>query len=231
MIRWIFLDLDDTILDFGQVEDAAIRKTLSSFGISPTDGTVGRYSAINKAQWEALERGELTREEVQVRRFDILFRELGCSASPEAARDGYMLALSREHGFMPFGKELLDALYGRYKLYIASNGTLSVQTPRIADSGVGRYFDGIFISEQLGAVKPQKEFFDACFAAIPHFSPREAVILGDSLTSDILGGIHAGIRTCWFNPKGKAGRADIRPDAEIRELPAFLSLLKAWENA
>jgi 2-haloacid dehalogenase len=106
-----------------------------------------------------------------------------------------------------------------------------VQTPRIADSGVGRYFDGIFISEQLGAVKPQKEFFDACFAAIPDFSPREAVILGDSLSSDILGGIRAGIRTCWFNPQGKAGREDIRPDAEIRELPAFLSLLEDWENA
>ena len=124
MIRWIFLDLDDTILDFGQAEDEAIRKTFSFLGIPPTDETVARYSAINKAQWEALERGELTREEVQVRRFEILFRELGSAASPEEARDYYMLALSREHGFMPFGKKLLDALYGRYKLYIASNGTL-----------------------------------------------------------------------------------------------------------
>lgn len=230
MIRWIFLDLDDTILDFKGGEAVAIRKTLAAFGFDPTDALVARYSAINAAQWEALERGELTREQVHVRRFALLFAELGSSASPEEASAYYMQALAAEHSYLPGGRELLDALYGRYKLYLASNGTLSVQRPRIAASGVARYFEAMFISEEVGAVKPTKEFFDACFSAIPEFRCEEAVILGDSLTSDILGGLRAGIRTCWFNPKGKSGRADILPDAEIRSPEEFLPLLSAWEK-
>ncbi|MBQ1229682.1 MAG: YjjG family noncanonical pyrimidine nucleotidase [Clostridia bacterium] len=230
MIRWIFLDLDDTILDFKGGEANAIRKTFSHVGLDPTDALVARYSAINMAQWEALERGELTREQVHVRRFEILFRELGCSASPEEASAYYMSALAAEHSYLPGGRELLDALHGKYLLYLASNGTLSVQTPRIADSGVGRYFEAMFISEEVGAVKPTKAFFDACFASIPDFQREDAVILGDSLTSDILGGIHAGIRTCWFNPKGKTGREDIRPDAEIRDLSQFPLLLEQWNQ-
>lgn len=230
MIRWVFLDLDDTILDFKGGEAKAIRKTLSHFGFDPTDALVARYSAINMAQWEALERGELTREQVHVRRFELLFRELGSDASPKEASDFYMSALAAEHSYLPGGRELLDALYGKYKLYLASNGTLSVQIPRIADSGVAPYFEARFISEEVGAVKPTKAFFDACFAAIPDFRREEAVILGDSLTSDILGGIRAGIRTCWFNPKGNAGREDVRPDAEIRTLDQFPRLLEKWDR-
>ena len=102
---------------------------------------------------------------------------------------------------MPGAPELLEELYRKYRLYIVSNGTAKVQEGRIGSSGIAKYMDGIFISQILGANKPDKQFFDICFAEIPDFSLSETVIIGDSLSSDIKGGINAGITTVWFNPK------------------------------
>ena len=110
--------------------------------------------------------------------------------------------------------------------YIVSNGNLSVQNGRIASAGIAGYFEEIFISQKIGFDKPRKEFFDACFARIPGFDRQRSIIVGDSLTSDIRGGINAGIKTCWYNPRGKAARADIRPDyciTALHELPGLLS--------
>ncbi len=226
MIRDILLDLDDTILDFHAAEAVAIRKTLSALGVEPGDAVVARYSAINALQWERLERGELTRAQVKELRFAILFSELGASASPGEAKVLYEYNLSIGHYFIPGAEELLEALSGRYTLYLASNGTLFTQRSRIESAGIARRFRKIFLSELMGAVKPQKAFFDACFAKMPGAAPETTLIVGDSLSSDIQGGINAGIRTCWFNPHGKPARADLRPDFEIHALSELPSLLE-----
>ena len=228
MTDLIFLDLDDTIFDFAKAEEVAIGKTLRRFGIDPTPAVVERYSVINKAQWERLERGELNRAQVKLRRFEILFEELGVDADAEEARRFYEEQLAIGHYFMEGAEALLEELFARgYRLFLASNGTLAVQEGRIASAGIAKYFEKMFISEQLGAVKPQKEFFEAAFAQIPDFSKERAVIFGDSLTSDIQGGINAGIRTCWFNPKGAPVREDIRPDGEVRHLSQFVEWVES----
>ena len=116
----------------------------------------------------------------------------------------------------------------RYRLYLASNGAAAVQRMRLKSAGILPYFQNIFISEEMGADKPSLEFFRLCFSAIPGFDPAEAVMVGDSLTSDIRGGRNAGIRTCWFNAKDKPSRPDILPDHTIRtlaELPPLLETL------
>lgn len=225
MIKHLFLDLDDTILDFHLAERVALSGTFSEIGIEPTDATMKRYSEINRSCWERLEVGELTREQVLTLRFSLLFSELGVVASPERCQEIYEYRLSLEHPFMEGGAELLDELYGSFKLYIASNGTAVVQDRRIKDTGIAKYFDGIFISQRIGHNKPSREFFDGCFAAIPDFDASEAMIVGDSLTSDILGGITAGMKTCYFNPKGRENKTDIKPDYEIRALSELLPLL------
>ncbi len=226
MIKDIFLDLDDTILDFHMAESVALRKTLTHFGLTPTDAMVARYSEINDAQWKLLEIGELTRDEVKLCRFALFFAEYGVKVKPQDARVYYETSLGVGHYFMPGAEKLLQELSGAYQLYITSNGTTSVQNGRIASAGIAPLFSRIFLSEEIGYVKPQKEFFDRCFAQIPNFDPQMAIILGDSLTSDILGGIYAGIRTCWFNPQKFAPRADIKPDFEISSLEEFLPLLR-----
>ncbi len=230
MIRNVLFDLDDTLFDFHKAEKIALTKTLVHFGIDPTEETLALYSAINAAHWKRLELGEISREEVKVGRYRELFKTIGVECDPVKATAYYESMLAIGHYFMPGAPELLEELYGKYRLYIVSNGTAKVQEGRIGSSGIAKYMDGIFISQLLGANKPDKQFFDICFAEIPDFSLSETVIIGDSLSSDIKGGINAGIITVWFNPKGIENDNDIKPDYTIKELsevPGLLSQISA----
>ena len=225
MIKTVFLDLDDTIFDFRASEAKALSETLRSLGVLPTADTLSLYHRINKSQWERLERGEATRDEILVRRFEILFDALGVSISAREAQKIYEHNLSLEYIYIDGAEELLENLAGKYRLYLASNGTAKVQDSRILRSGIAKYFDGIFISQRVGYDKPSREFFEHCFKEIDNFSKDEAIIVGDSLSSDILGGINAGIRTCRYNPGGKPSNSNIIPDYEIKkhsELPSLL---------
>lgn len=225
MIKFVFLDLDDTILDFHRSEAVALRKTLQSLNVNPTDEVIARYSAINLAHWKALERKELTREQVLTGRFRQLFEELGMNVSPNVAQSLYEKNLSESHFFIDGAPRLLMTLSKKYPLYIASNGTTLVQTSRIASSGIGRYFKAVFLSEQLGADKPQIEFFERATGQIEGYNPEEAIILGDSITSDMQGGINAGMHTCWFNPHHRDNHG-ITPEFEITDLAQFDAVLK-----
>ena len=225
MIKFIFLDLDDTILDFHRSEAVALAKTLQSLNVTPTEEVIKRYSEINRQHWKALERRELTRDQVLVGRFSQLFEELGMNVSANVAQSLYEKNLSESHFFIDGAPRLLMTLSRKYSLYIASNGTTVVQTSRIASSGIGRYFKGIFLSQQLGADKPQIEFFERATGQIAGYNPEESIILGDSLTSDIQGGINAGLHTCWFNPHHRE-RGDITPEFEIADLAEFDTVLQ-----
>lgn len=230
MIRNVLFDLDDTLFDFHKAEKIALTKTLVHFGIDPTEETLALYSTINAAHWKRLELGEISREEVKVGRYRELFKTIGVECDPVKATAYYESMLAIGHYFMPGAPELLEELYRKYRLYIVSNGTAKVQEGRIGSSGIKKYMDGIFISQLLGANKPDKQFFDICFAEIPDFSLSETVIIGDSLSSDIKGGINAGITTVWFNPKGIENDNDIKPDYTIKELsevPGLLSQISA----
>ncbi len=230
MIRNVLFDLDDTLFDFHKAEKIALTKTLVHFGIDPTEETLALYSTINAAHWKRLELGEISREEVKVGRYRELFKTIGVECDPVKATAYYESMLAIGHYFMPGAPELLEELYRKYRLYIVSNGTAKVQEGRIGSSGIAKYMDGIFISQILGANKPDKQFFDTCFAEIPDFSLSETVIIGDSLSSDIKGGINAGITTVWFNPKGIENDNDIKPDYTIKELsevPGLLSQISA----
>ncbi|MBR2930302.1 MAG: YjjG family noncanonical pyrimidine nucleotidase [Clostridia bacterium] len=226
MIKHVFLDLDDTILDFHRAERVAISSTFSEVGCPADDATLNRYSEINRSCWQRLEAGEWTREEVLVGRFRILFDELSVDADPERTQAIYEDRLCNYHFFMDGAERLLDELYGRYKLYIASNGTARVQDSRIAASGIAKYFDGIFVSQRVGADKPSAAFFERVFSEIEGFDKNSAIIVGDSLTSDILGGRNAGILTCYFNPGGRKPASYIFPDYEIASLDQLLPLLQ-----
>ena len=222
----VLLDLDDTILDFHKAEAAALSATLREMGLQPREEILRRYSAINKRQWELLELGVQTREETLTRRFEILFREYGIDASGAEMRDRYEGHLAVGHWFIPGARELLEGLYGRYELYLVSNGTPRVQAGRIASAGIGCFFEKIFVSEELGAVKPSAEFFERSVGRIPDFDRARALLVGDSLSSDIRGALNAGIRSCWFNPRGEAPRPDIPADFEIRRLEELPPLLE-----
>lgn len=230
MIEFLFLDLDDTILDFQKAEHIALGRMLESFGLMPTEAVRSRYSAINREHWERLERKELTREQVLVGRFATLFAEYGIEVEPVQCARRYEKFLSEGHYFLPGAREAVERLSQKYKLYITSNGTASVQEGRLASADISCYFQDIFISQKIGVNKPDREYFTRCFARIPDFDPVKAMIVGDSLTSDILGGINAGIATCWVNPGHKPAREDIQPDHEIEGLWQLEGLLEPMRS-
>lgn len=228
MVKTIFFDLDNTLLDFDRAEAVALRRALTEAGAPAEEAVLERYHVINRRQWELLEEGLLTREQVLVRRFQLLFEELRVKADPKAVCEQYEAYLAQGHWFVPGAPELLRVLAPRYELYLASNGASFVQRRRLESAGITGYFRGLFLSEEVGADKPQRAFFEACFASIPHFRKETALMVGDSLTSDIRGGKNAGIRTCWFAPQGQPSRPEIYPDYRIcalEELPALLETL------
>ncbi len=225
MIKFLFLDLDDTILDFHKAERVAIGKTIRAFGAEPTEEVLGRYHEINKWHWEQLELGNMTREEILPGRFAMLFRELGMVVDAALCAKAYEQNLSQGHWFLPGAEEAVERLSKKYELYLASNGTAVVQQGRMTSANLYRFFREVFVSQDMGHNKPSKAYFDACFARIPGFERDKAIMVGDSLSSDIQGGINAGIRTVWINPEHKrAGK--VRPDYEIEYLSQLEELLE-----
>ena len=230
MIKYIFLDLDNTLLDFKRGEEIALKNALRKMGIEIDERIAERYLEINLSLWRALERGEVTRDEVLYGRFERLFSEIGADLSPYETQAIYQDMLGREHDFMPGARKLLDDLCnsGKYRLYIATNGIPEVQYPRISDSGIGEYIERVFISYEIGFPKPKREFFEGCFAEIEGFNHQEAIIVGDSLTSDIMGGINAGIHTCHYNVWGDKYDS-ITPEYRINNLSELIPLLDSIE--
>lgn len=230
MIKNILFDLDDTILDFKMAECSALTKALTKLGVCVDDYIVSQYSKYNISQWKRLELGEITREEVKINRFRLLFDELKIDVSPEIATALYEDNLCIGHYFIDGASEILDKLYPHYNLYLVSNGTKRVQDSRLESAGISGYFKGIFVSETIGCEKPNREFFDYCFLQIRDFNREETIIIGDSLSSDVKGGINAGIKTVWFNHRGENNNTDIKPDYIINDLSEIRLLLDRLNN-
>lgn len=224
-IEFLFLDLDDTVLDFQATERKSIARLLECLGITPTDEIIRRYHVINLEHWKRLERGEITRAQIS-NRFDVLFAELGVAVSTPECERLYRQFLSEGTDVLPGAADALAQLQKKYRLFAATNSTAVVQQGRLAHTGLGVYFEKRFISEEVGANKPDPLFFQRAFAQIPNFDKSKAMMVGDSLTSDIRGGINAGIQTCWINPRHLPVRGDIHPDHQIESICQLEALLE-----
>ncbi len=225
MYEYLFLDLDDTILDFRKAERIAIGRLMEHYGLEPTDERRQRYHEINNWHWQQLEQKKMTRDEVLEGRFVVFFRELGVDVDKFAVARLYEEYLSQGHWFLPGAEEAVERLSKKYRLYLASNGTASVQKGRMTSANLYRFFERSFVSQEIGHNKPSREYFEAAFAMIPNFDKAKCLMVGDSLTSDIQGGINAGIKTCWVNPTHAPGRENIQPDYEIEYLHQLEALL------
>lgn len=218
----LLFDADNTLFDFYAAERQAIRKTCEAVGIAYTDEVGQRYSDINDGFWKRFERREIEQSEIYVGRFRAFIEAVGASADPEAVADRYREELAGGHMLIDGAAEICRELSKRYRLYIVTNGHVMVQRRRFNESGLAPYFKGCFISEEIGAHKPEKTFFDIVCAAIEEKDKRRVCVIGDSMTSDILGGIRAGLDTCFYNPKGAARLYE--PTYEIHKLDALLEL-------
>ena len=218
MIRNVFFDLDDTIFDYATSEIAALSTALKKAGIEPTDEVLKSYHGINIPLWQAYERKEASCEFIVVERFRQLFEKCGINSDPQKMEDIYETELGQNAHLVEGAREMLEELKKTCRIYAASNGLVKIQENRLKISDTAKYFDDVFTSERNGACKPNKEFFDYCFERIPDVKKEETVIVGDSMTSDIKGGINAGIRTIWFNRFKMPKMSGVVPDYEFKTL-------------
>ena len=226
MIDTILWDVDGTLLDFGAAERAAIRTLFAEFGLGRcTDAMLARYSEINTGFWQRLERNELSKARVLTGRFEQFFGEYGIRTDivPEFNAK-YQLALGDTIVYRDDSLNIVRSLNGKVKQYAVSNGTVAAQTKKLERSKLGELMDGVFLSEKLGVEKPNIRFFELVFSEIRPHDLSSVMIVGDSLTSDIRGGMNAGIRTCWYNPEGKPVPDDYRVDYVISDLHGLSAL-------
>lgn len=219
-IRAVLWDVDGTLLDFDKAERYGIRKCFEIFGLGEcTEAMLEDYAAINVRYWQRLERGEITRAQVLLGRFEEFFQKYNLPLNKaKAFNDEYQMRLGDKVFFSDFAEEAVKALQGKVKQYAVTNGTRIAQERKLAASGLDQIFDDIFISELMGAEKPTKEFFDLVWQKTGSFGKNEVIIIGDSLTSDMRGGNNADILTCWYNPHGHENLTDAKVDYEVQSL-------------
>ncbi len=229
MIKYIFWDIDGTLLDFSYCESYALKKTYGAFGYELSDEDVAVYSKINDGYWTRFDRGEIAKAQIYEMRFKEFFKYLGVEDMPDVNRmnEIFQPALGEVTKANDNAEQVLDALRRKgHRQYVITNGSKVSQDGKLAVSGLGKYFDDIFISEEMGSQKPNAEFFQMCFDRIKGFERESAIIIGDSLTSDIRGGNNAGIKTCWYNPLGKEKTAEADIDFEIRDLSEIFTIIE-----
>lgn len=227
MVTTLLWDVDGTLLDFAAAEKNAIRNLFQKYGFgSCSDEMLKRYSQINKIYWERLERKELTKPEILIKRFEDFFDAEGLDVTVAAEfNEKYQSSLGDTIVFCDDSYNIVKSLCGKVKQYVVSNGTITAQSKKLRLSGLGELMDGIFLSEQLGVEKPDVRFFDQVFAEIQPSDKSQVMIIGDSLTSDIQGGNHAGITTCWYNPENKPCQGNVKIDHEITDLHTIYDLI------
>lgn len=226
-VKVLLWDIDGTVLDFLAAEKAAIKNCFEICGLGEcTDEMISRYSKINRKYWERLERGEMTKPEILVGRFEEFFESEGIvtNCAKEFNKE-YQIRLGDTICFHDDAYELLKDLKGRIKQYAVTNGTKVAQDRKLKLSGLIDIFDGIFISEELGVEKPGMGFFEKVWEKIGKYSSDEVMIIGDSLTSDMQGGNNAGIICCWYNTKGIVNEKNIKIDYEIDNLQKVKEIL------
>jgi len=219
--KYLLFDIDGTILNFEAAEKAGLRKAYREFGCGElTDADIKTYSAINAGYWQKLENGEIEKSRLLTERFRDFFTLMGKPTDRlDEFNARYHQELSETIVFNDDAYELLIRLKQRYILAAVTNGTVNVQRRKLSKSGLDEVFgENVFISDLIGVEKPDKAFFDVVFRDLGIIDRSEALIIGDSLTSDIRGGINAGIDTCRYNPDGKPVKDGIQPTYDIRDL-------------
>ena len=223
----ILWDLDGTLLDFKLSERYALGVCLKDYGIELTEELLALYSGINENYWKRLELGEVTKKELLPGRFRDFFAAVGIThIDPVAIQQKYQRELGTMTYYMDDSDKLLADLKQKgFKQYMVTNGVVITQEIKMKNSGFDKIVDGIFISDEIGFEKPRIEFFEAAFAQIPDFDKKRAILIGDSLTSDIKGANNAGVDACWYNPEGKKNSAGFDIRYEIKNLQELYDIL------
>jgi len=222
---WLLFDADGTLFDFERTAAAALVQTFADFQVPYEPTFIERYRSIDERLWEALERGDVTREVLHVRRFAELLATIGVERNAQNFADRYLEHVGEGTHLIDGAEHVVSILAGRAHLALITNGFAEVQRSRFARSTLTRYFETIVISEEVGVAKPDPAIFDEAFRRMGSPAKSDVLMIGDSLTADIRGGIEYGIDTCWFNPAGNAALPDMPISHIVSDLSEILTIL------
>jgi len=222
----ILFDVDGTLFDFEKAEDNALERVMGHFEIDyDKEYHLKYYKDINAKVWDEFEREQITVEKLKTERFRRFFEGLGMNIDIEEISSRYSDFLSQGAFLLEGAEELVSKLHGKYKLALVTNGLSAIQNIRLKNSPISKYFDTVVISEEVGVAKPNPEILRITFERMGHTNKLKAIIVGDSLKSDIKGGINFGIDTCWFNPRKINNESNIKPTYEINKLYELLEII------
>jgi 2-haloacid dehalogenase len=222
---WLWFDADNTLFNYNKAEVVALRKSFQVVSLTFDESYMDTYRRINQNLWHLLEKQEIKPEVLRIRRFEQFLEAIQMTGPAEKLSTVYIEQLGLCSELIDGAYEVLTALYGNSKIAIITNGLTAVQRSRLELSLIKPFIAELIISEEIGAAKPHAAFFDIAFARTSHPPKEDVLIIGDSLSSDIAGGVEYGIDTCWFNPNGESRPENLQIMYEIKNWRELLDLV------
>ncbi|NRD74120.1 pyrimidine 5'-nucleotidase [Shewanella sp. VB17] len=212
--QWILFDADETLFHFDAF--AGLKLMFSRFAIDFKDTDFELYQHINKPLWVDYQNGLITAAELQTRRFIQWGEKIGVSA--QQLNSHFLQDMAEICDLLPGAKALIDELVGKASLGIITNGFTELQTVRLQKTGLLDAFDHVVISEEVGMAKPDVGIFEHALALMNYPERNKVLMVGDNPHSDILGGLNAGVDTCWLNCHEQQASDGITPHYEVNSL-------------
>ena len=221
----IIFDADHTLFDFQKAEENAIKKLCIDLNIEYSKNILEIYRTINHKYWANLEKGLIKANQINIGRFKEFFEFININRDFVEYSSKYLIYLSQGNYLIKDAYKVLKRLYKNYDLVLLTNGLSIVQNPRFNNSEIKEFFKFMIISEEVGLQKPDKRIFNIIFDRLKITDLKRVLIIGDSLTSDIQGGINAKITTCWYNINNSNNNLNIRPNYVINKLTDIFNIL------
>lgn len=227
----ILFDADNTLLNFDAAESKALAETLTNYGIEPDAAAVDTYREINSQLWLQLEKGQIRREKLMNERFTRFLKAVNVSGNGAEMNRYYLDQLAShpdlEDSSVP---DVLRELAEVASLAVVTNGFERVQSRRVAESGIAEYLEGVFVSEKIDSEKPNRRIYDTALRTLGIENRKRVLVVGDSLTSDVQGGVNAGLDTCWYNPSHAENTGKLKPTYEIAALDELYNIVMEPEE-
>ena len=223
-------DLDDTLLDFEESQRKAILKTFEHFELPQTQQNVDLYDACNKECWAELEQQKITKDRLRTLRFERFLQRIGQQRDPLDMHNFYYNLLATGDDIIPGAIEMLTEVSEFATIAITTNGFVTVQNGRLKSSGVADFVDEVITSEQLGALKPDPEFFKKALNLLGVTNKKRVLVIGDRLTADVAGANNFGLDSCWFNMRGEQNETQHIPTYTVGNYDELLEILRQQEE-
>ena len=223
---WLWFDADNTLFDYNKAEANALKQTFRLLSLTFEEEYLPIYQRINHDLWQAIERHEISPADLRHRRFALLLEALQLTGSSDEMSNVYIEQLALSSDLMDGAYEVLQSLHEKCRFAIVTNGLQAVQRSRLSHSAIRDFIADIIISEEINSAKPHAAFFETASSRLGHPPKSDILIIGDSLTSDIQGGVEYGVDTCWFNPNAKPRLDGLPITYEISRLRELLDIIE-----